>query len=781
MKAKGFDFKQFAVTHGEKIVLGLAGVLALLVLVKTTWGTYNKQTPSGLKKSAEDARALIANTKWPADESRKYPPDDTLGIKIKSMLTEIPGDKLTTPKGEPGLEFSISGTWPLYLRENPLVDPEYFPVRNLIATFFRPVIAKKTTQYVVANEGGEPQGSMLVGNNQQQQPKSQPGGFRPTKRGGTTQEGNPMAPGAAGVPPSFGGKAGFQRPGPMGPGGGVGGVAAVPPMGPGAVPGMRMPGMTGSGEMGGLGQAVEAEGRRAVAVRGIFPIRKQMQQYVNNLHLPDGLSPFDYIHIDDFVLQRAVSTDGGKTFGKWTAVDKKSNVEYLMTKVADFDRDIVATGVTHYIITSPLPSRLLRDWGDEATHPDLKAYRLSEQGRKRQRLINEAVVKQKKQLKEFQEQNRPKGFGLVQRNMVGERSNVLQNADASNGFDNYMRNQLTTDMGMGPGEGDRKTQLDALKAEATAVGDLVLFRYFDFDVLPGRTYKYRVKLVLRNPLFNVPLEKLALESQGSNKDEFRETPLSNETAPVTVKNDVDYFIDKVVDQRSPRIVDPKVTMTVYEWMQKLGTTVKGKVRNLEPGQMIAGTDSKTKRLDPAKKILSINDKSEFDSNSLVLDLQAGHPNLEDRHMHELGLPTELKNKIAAPDQVVVVDALGRIEQLDKLSMQYRFSKVDGEHKAMMAHFQNWEQDPSVVNQTVEGYPMEGGGDLDGPIMGKGRGKARRRGKRSRGSSPLRRGGYSPYGASGYGASAGYGPNSGTGGPGGGHGSGKGSGKRPAGP
>ena len=774
MKGKGFDFKQFAITHGEKIVLGVAGVLALFVLLKTTWGTYQKQ-PSALKKAAEDASVLIASTKWPATEASKYPPNDTLGIQIGSMLTPIPGDRLTTQEG-PGLEFTHSGTFSLYVREKPMTDPNYLPIRNLIATADRMVVAKRSETFPLVDGEGQP-GALdpmdPTGAGVKTQPKR--GAFRSTKRSGAGIDGtedNPM--GRFGVNPMA--AAGRSQIGGTGSATGARPYTGPRPRTTGPATGARVftgPGsMTrgpmmddgGSMEMDGEGggQIVEADGKRVVTVRGIFPIREQMREYERKLHLLEGYSPLEYIRLKDFVLERAVSTDSGKTFAKWTEVDQKANVEYLKTEVADFDTDIVATGVTHYVITSPLPKRLLRYWGDEATHPELDKYNLSEQGRKRQRLINEAIQEQKKLLKKHQEETQPGGFGGIQQNMAGDRSAVMQDTSAMGGFDNYLRQQMSQMYPTGETEDGNSinptAMLNTIKAEANAVGDLVLFRYFDFNVLPGRTYKYRVKLKLHNPLFGLPVEKLALESQGSNKDEFRETPFSNETTPVTVPTDVDYFVDSIGQsfadyKSSSRMEPPSVSLQVYEWMPDLGTVVKGRITDVGPGQTIAGKDSKTKRLDPAKEELQINVESEFNSNSVLLDLKPGHRKLDGRHLKELGLPHQ--SRVTAPDQILVVDELGRLKQLDPLSTKYRRSEVERRHNEMLTEFKHWELDPAAVNESA----LEGDGTdmtddaLDSPI-GVGKKQKRKRGVRVRGKSPLRRGGYpgaGGYNPMGYGA------------------------------
>jgi hypothetical protein len=782
MKGKGFNFKQIAITHGEKIVLGVAGVLALFVLLKTTWGTYQKQ-PAALKKAAEDASTLIASTKWPAAEAGKYPPNDTLGIQIGSMLTPIPGNTLVTSEG-PGYELSIPGSFSLYRREKPMTDPKYLPVRNLIATATRMVIAKRNESFVFA-EGAEPGpagGTDPTGAAAPKKPKR--GAFR--RRSGAAGEGPDGIPmGEFGAPPMggagrrptgarpYGPMAAGARPyGPMAAGARPYGpmAAGARPYGPmGPMGAMMDAGSTAMGEGGG-GQAVEADGQRVVTVRGIYPIREQMREYEKKLHLPEGYNPLDYIRIKDFILERAVSTDGGKTFSKWTEVDKKANVEYLKTKVADFDTDTVATGVTHYVITSPLPMRLLREWGDEATHPELDRYKLSREGQRRQRVINEAVQEQKKRLKKFKEESESGGFGAVQRNMAGDRSAVMQDQAGEQGFQSYINEQMSQMYPAGDAEGfNRGTMLSTFKAEANAAGDLVLFRYFDFNVLPGRTYKYRVKLTLYNLLYGLPAEKLALESQGSNKDEYRQTKFSNETTPATVPRDVDYFIDHITDRRSLRMDAPSVTMSVYEWMPKLGTVVRGNVTDLEPGQMIAGKDSKTKRYDPAKEILFINEESEFNSNSVLLDLKAGQRKLDDRHMRELGLPAQLK--VTAPDEIIVVDELGRLKQLDPLSTKHRHSEVERLQNEMLTEFKNLELDRAAVNEAATAGEEGAMADsLDSPV-GKAKKKTRKRGKRSKGNSPLRRG---AFGSRGYGPNGGFGSGMGNG-PSAGHGAGPGQG------
>jgi hypothetical protein len=62
-----------------------------------------------------------------------------------------------------------------------------------------------------------------------------------------------------------------------------------------------------------------------------------------------------------------------------------------------------------------------------------------------------------------------------------------------------------------------------------------LFRFVDMAVKPGETYRYRVKLALRNPNFDLAPQHLA--DPGSSKARFLASDYSTETPPVRVPSD----------------------------------------------------------------------------------------------------------------------------------------------------------------------------------------------------------------------------------------------------
>jgi hypothetical protein len=64
------------------------------------------------------------------------------------------------------------------------------------------------------------------------------------------------------------------------------------------------------------------------------------------------------------------------------------------------------------------------------------------------------------------------------------------------------------------------------------LSEMRLFRFIDTDVVPGETYRYRVRFALRNP--NVDLPARYLEDPAAARGEFLVSEFSNETPPIRV-------------------------------------------------------------------------------------------------------------------------------------------------------------------------------------------------------------------------------------------------------
>lgn len=120
---------------------------------------------------------------------------------------------------------------------------------------------------------------------------------------------------------------------------------------------------------------------------------------------------------------------------------------------------------------------------------------------------------------------------------------------------------------------------------ASVDGELLLFRYFDFSVEPGRTYRYRVRFTLQNPNFGKRIADaggLAHVVAG----ETRVTDWSNITEETTVPDDTRYFLTRINEPRGSSRLLPSAQMDVYHWDSKYGTMVN-KAFEVRMGQPIA--------------------------------------------------------------------------------------------------------------------------------------------------------------------------------------------------
>jgi hypothetical protein len=131
--------------------------------------------------------------------------------------------------------------------------------------------------------------------------------------------------------------------------------------------------------------------------------------------------------------------------------------------------------------------------------------------------------------------------------------------------------QLVKDL-QGIVDKDKKNKAleDYIKNRVTAVGNLLLFRYVDFAVEPGKTYRYRARLELENPNFGERVADAAAPSVVEG--ETRMSAWSNVTAPISIMQDTYYFVNKIDPRRNVAELD------FYHYDSALGTIVT----NTEP-------------------------------------------------------------------------------------------------------------------------------------------------------------------------------------------------------
>ncbi|HWL08626.1 MAG TPA: hypothetical protein VNQ76_09485, partial [Planctomicrobium sp.] len=155
-----------------------------------------------------------------------------------------------------------------------------------------------------------------------------------------------------------------------------------------------------------------------------------------------------------------------------------------------------------------------------------------------------------------------------------------------------------------------------IQARASADGELLLFRYLDFNVEPGKTYRYRVRLVLRNPNYGRRLQDaggIAHIIEG----ETRTTPWSTVTEPVSVEEDIKYFVTDTRELSGKFL--PIARFDMFEWNPSFGTFVNS-LLEIRSGQPLSDKVS-TIVIDPAK---GVNETQEyrFSSQDFLVDAVA---------------------------------------------------------------------------------------------------------------------------------------------------------------
>lgn len=200
----------------------------------------------------------------------------------------------------------------------------------------------------------------------------------------------------------------------------------------------------------------------------------------------------------------------------------------------------------------------------------------------------------------------------------------------------------------------------------TVAGNLLLFRYFDFDVEPGNAYRYRVQLVLRNPSFSLPLDRLVDPTVAEGHS--RVTGWSAESDPAVVGEDARYYLTRVDSVRGAAF--PSATFNIFQWNQSTGTPVNNDRGKFLLGQRIGG-DAKTELVSIPNKVSE--ETVQFDTGDYLIDALRGQP-VEDGEFArfaafhgDLKIASDGKSRPDFADKAIVVNEFGELDSIDTVS------------------------------------------------------------------------------------------------------------------
>ena len=282
-------------------------------------------------------------------------------------------------------------------------------------------------------------------------------------------------------------------------------------------------------------KAVEAapEGFYYVAVTGVVPLRKQTAEYEDTFRAAIGHDEAtDRPVYEDMQVERAeVSGPDAKELD-WKPVDLAAADAFVSSWASSKagPGEVVDASYVDEVLTFPLPSPLGKDWTPAvAGHAKIPPAERFNENKKTEKEAPAAAPK------------RAEAGGTGRGNAAG---------------------------GSKPATAPAPAPTDKAAASGPKV-DRKLYRFVDYFVEPGRQYRYRVKLALRNPNFKRPERKL--KNPELAQVQMIETPWSEPTPPATVPRGVLILAGSVAGKPTAQAShDPEAEILVITFDRQRG-------------------------------------------------------------------------------------------------------------------------------------------------------------------------------------------------------------------
>lgn len=330
-------------------------------------------------------------------------------------------------------------------------------------------------------------------------------------------------------------------------------------------------GMTGGGMTGGMGMtgSGKTEGRHWITVTGSIPIRKQSSIYGDLFsgaqYVDDVRDMPRYVYYE---LERGEVGKGGAV--NWQKVDVIKAMKKENNRWAGMGSDQVGYNYMPPTVTGfpPMamncPPMLSKPFGEEIANLPNIPLNSSEQI-----AMQEEEIKEWNQLQD--EMNQFDESSLLDRDPfadagrmggTGLGSGMMGGMDSSSSGMVSGSGMMTGGANNG-GNPDWMINQDAvnrsrMRVQAAVAVDYYLFRYFDFDVEPDKTYQYRVKLILANPNYGVKEE--FVEDPATVTKRYVETEFSKASNPVSLGADSRVFAQGVEAATRPG-QEPRITLS----------------------------------------------------------------------------------------------------------------------------------------------------------------------------------------------------------------------------
>lgn len=159
-KLKNFDYKSFAINHFEKFIFGAVALFAVMAVYGSDWASYDKHPQSFIDKVDEGLGAISTGT-WPEAEMEANVSKSNIVTKSEELMAGLDASKY---------RYSTDMSWPLYPPHQPIREPEWLAVTDLIVDGGKVVIpvnkdASSTGGFVDGSSGSDPFSQALANSN----------------------------------------------------------------------------------------------------------------------------------------------------------------------------------------------------------------------------------------------------------------------------------------------------------------------------------------------------------------------------------------------------------------------------------------------------------------------------------------------------------------------------------------------------------------------------------------------------------------------------------------
>lgn len=365
--------------------------------------------------------------------------------------------------------------------------------------------------------------------------------------------------------------------------GGMGGAGAMGAGGPGG-------GMGGAGGMMG-GTGGETKGRQWIAVTGSIPIRKQQAAYGdlfgNAQYLDDARDQPRYLYYE---LERGEVAPNGDV--AWSKVDvlraiKKENNQWNGVGSEQVGFSYHAPTFSSYPpMAMSCPPMANKPFGEEIANLPNIPLNSSEQIE-----VQSAELERWNKLQEAM--NQIDESTLLDRDPF-EGAGGSAMGGGMGGMDSGMAGGpggMGASGGMGAngmGAGNdwlvnrEAVAKQMLNAQTVASVDYYLFRYFDFEVEEGKTYQYRVKLLLANPNYGV--EERFVEDPTATEQKIVASEFSEPSNPASLGRSARIFAQSVEAPSRPGL-EPRVRLASIYFEQESATESLAQDLSMKLGQV----------------------------------------------------------------------------------------------------------------------------------------------------------------------------------------------------